>query len=86
MTDLSDDTTARILKVALGPVLRPSRTEAATPSRGAVSETTRQRAVMDHGLPLVPVVAGVLLAYAAYLAYTVVHYIHRPAADKTSRL
>jgi hypothetical protein len=33
--------------------------------------------IMEHGLPLVPVVAGVLLAYAGYFAYTLFHRIHR---------
>jgi hypothetical protein len=29
--------------------------------------------VMDHDLPLVPVVAGVLLVYGTYFAYTLFH-------------
>ena len=40
---------------------------------------------MDHGLPLIPVVAGVLLVYAAHFAYTVFHYIHRRETVGTSR-
>ncbi len=32
---------------------------------------------MDHGLPVAPVVAGVLLAYAAQFAYTVYHRISK---------
>jgi hypothetical protein len=30
---------------------------------------------MDHDLPLVPVLAGVLMAYAGHFAYTIIHRI-----------
>jgi hypothetical protein len=39
---------------------------------------------MDEGLPVVPVVMGVLLVYAGHLAYTLFHHIHRTAAPRTS--
>jgi hypothetical protein len=32
---------------------------------------------MDQGLPLVPVVAGMLFAYAAQFAYTVYHHVSK---------
>jgi hypothetical protein len=42
-------------------------------SRLVRSTHRRKRQVMDHGLPLIPVIAGVLLVYAAHFAYTVFH-------------
>ncbi len=40
---------------------------------------------MNHDLPLIPVVAGVLLVYVGHFVYTVSHRIHRPDAIRTSR-
>ncbi len=34
---------------------------------------------MDHGLPVFPVVLGVLLAYVGHFAHTIYHRIGRPA-------
>ncbi len=39
---------------------------------------------MDHGLPLVPVVAGVLMAYAAQFAYAVYHHISKASPPQHS--
>jgi len=39
---------------------------------------------MDHGLPVVPVVTGVLLVYAGYFAYAVVQHVVRSAALRPS--
>jgi hypothetical protein len=39
---------------------------------------------MHPDLPLVPVLAGVLLAYVGYFAYTVLHRIRRTDVIRTS--
>ncbi len=40
--------------------------------------------VMDHGLPLVPVVAGVLIAYTAHFAYSVFYRISKALPPQRS--
>ncbi len=39
---------------------------------------------MEHGLPIVPVVAGVLLTYVAQFAYTVYHHISKASPTQHS--
>jgi hypothetical protein len=40
---------------------------------------------MDQGLPLVPIVFGVLLAYAGWFAHSIVRRTLRTEAIRTSR-
>jgi hypothetical protein len=40
---------------------------------------------MDHGLPLVPVVVGVLLAYTAHFVYSIVQFASLPQLRRTVR-
>jgi hypothetical protein len=41
---------------------------------------------MDHGLPLVPIVTGVLLVYAGHFAYTFFHRFPRRATSRDPRI
>ena len=40
---------------------------------------------MDHGLPLVPIVTGVLLVYVGHFAYSFFHRIPRRAPSRDAR-